>query len=99
MVAAQSAHHGAAACSGRTDGAAHGVPYGHEARRAGSVCADPLNRRTARSQRGEIVADAAALLHGERGLADILEDGAEIILDPAHDEAVEQRHLPRGAGP
>jgi hypothetical protein len=36
------------------------------------------------------MADAAALLHGERGFLDVLEDGAEVILDAAHHEAIEE---------
>ena len=51
-----------------------------------------------RPQRREVVADAAALLHGERGFLDVVEDGAEVVLDAAHHEAIEQRDVATGAG-
>ena len=98
MVAAQRGHHGAAARAGRHDGAAHGVPHVHEADRARGVGADALHQRALGAQRGEVVADAAALLHGERGFLDVLEDGAEVVLDAAHHEAVEERDVAAGAG-
>ena len=41
--------------------------------------------------------DAAALLHGEGGFLDVFEDGAEVVLDAAHHEAIEQRDLAVGA--
>ena len=47
---------------------------------------------------GEVVADAAALLHGQRGLLHVLEDGAEVVLDAAHHEAIEERDGAAGAG-
>ncbi len=39
------------------------------------------------------MADAAAGLHGQRGLFHRVEDGAEVVLDPPHDEAIEQRYI------
>ena len=44
------------------------------------------------------MADAAALLHRQRGLLDVLEDRAEIVLDQPHHEAVEQGYATAGAG-
>ncbi len=44
------------------------------------------------------MADAAALLHREGGFLDVLEDRAEVVLDAAHDEAVEERDGAAGAG-
>ncbi len=51
-----------------------------------------------RAQGGEIVAHAAAMLHGERALLQRLENVLEVIGDLAHDEAVEQRDPVPGAG-
>ena len=42
--------------------------------------------------------DPAALLHGQRSILHALEDGAEIVLDLAQHEAVEQRDVATGAG-
>ena len=53
----------------------------------------PLGRK-----RREVVADAAALLHGQRRLAQMREDAAHVVGDRPHDEAVEQRHAALGAG-
>ena len=44
------------------------------------------------------MADAAALLHREGGFLHAVEDRGQVILDPAHDEAVEERDLAAGAG-
>ena len=98
MVAAQRRHHGAAPRARRHDGAAHGVPHVHEADGARGVRADALHQRALGAQGGEVVADAAALLHGERGFLDVVEDGAEVVLDAAHHEAVEERDGAARAG-
>ena len=90
VVAAQGAHHGAAAAAGRHDGAAHRVPHLHEADRARGVGADGGDGRPLGAQRREIMPDAAALLHGQRGILDAREDGAEIVVDRAEHEAVEE---------
>ncbi len=37
--------------------------------------------------------DAAASLHGECGFLDVIEYRGHVVLDPAHHEAVEQRHI------
>ena len=42
--------------------------------------------------------DAAPLLHGEGGFLEVLEDGAEIVRDRPHDEAVEERDVAARAG-
>ena len=98
MIAAQRGHHGAAARAGRHDGAAHGIPHVHEAHRPGCVGADALHQRALGAQRGEVMADAAALLHGERGFLDVVEDGAEVVLDAAHHEAIEEGDVAARAG-
>ena len=100
VVAPERRHHRSAPGAGRHDGAAHGVPHVHEADRTRGVGADAPHQRALGAQRREVVADAAALLHGERGFLDVVEDGAEVVLDGAHDEAVEERDgAPRaGAG-
>ena len=99
VVAAQGGHHGAAPGARGHDGAAHGVPHVHERQRAGGVGPHPAHRGAPGPQGGEVVADAAALLHGQGGLAQMVEDAAEVVGDVAHDEAVEQRHPAPGTGP
>ena len=36
------------------------------------------------------MADAAALLHRERGFLDVVKDRAEVVIDATHDEAIER---------
>ena len=93
VVAAQRRHHRAAALTGRHNGAAHTVPYVHEADRSRSLGTHALHNRAARSQRREIVTDAATSLHGESGLLDGFENGAEVVLDAAKYETVEERYV------
>src|SRR5580704_12590771 len=89
---------GAAAGAGGHDGAAHRVPYIHEGQRPRGVGADALDRSAFGPQRREVVADAAALLHRQRGFAQVTEYAAEIVLDVAHHKAVEQRRAAPSAG-
>ncbi len=49
-------------------------------------------------QRREIVADAASPLEGECGFPHVSEDRAHVVADPAHDKAIEQRHVAPRAG-
>ena len=98
VVAAQRRHHGAAPAARRHDGAAHGVPHLHEADRAGGVGADRNDARTFGAQRREVVPDPAALLHGQRGILHALEDGAQVVVDLAEHEAVEQGDVAACAG-
>ena len=98
MVAPQCRHHRAAAGAGGHDGAAHRVPYIHEGQRPRCVGADALDRSAFWPQRREVVAYAAALLHRQRGFAQVTEYAAEIVLDVAHHKAVEQRHAAPSAG-
>ena len=98
MVAAHRRHHRPAPRAGGHDGAAHAVPHVHESERSRCVRADAFDRRTLGAQGRKIIADAAALLHGQRRLAQMGEDAAEVVLDVAHHEAVEQRHPTFGAG-
>src|SRR5690606_33471261 len=80
------------------DGAAHRIPHIHEGERAGRVGTYAFHRRAARPERGEVVTDAATLLHGEGCFAQMVEDAAHVVRDRAHDEAVEERDIPVGAG-
>ncbi len=98
MLAGQGRHHRAAAIAGAHDGAAHRIPHIHEGERTRCVGADPFDNRPLRPQRREIIADAAALLHRQRGLAQMGEDPAHVVGDRPHHEAVEQGHLTPGAG-
>ncbi len=99
MRAVKRAHHGPAPGASRHNGAAHGVPHIHEAHRPRSIGADAFDQRALGTQRREIMADAAALLHRQRRFAHILENGPEVVLDAAHDEAIEEGDLAARAGP
>ena len=99
VIATQRRHHRAAAIARTHDGAAHGVPHIHEGKRARRIRAHTLYRRALGAQRREIVADAAALLHGQRGFFQILEDAGHVVGDVPHDEAIEEGDLAAGAGP
>ena len=83
MIAAQGGHHGPATGPGGHDGAAHGIPDFHEADGARCIGADALHQRAARPQRGKVMADAASLLHRQCRFLDVLEDGAEVVIDAA----------------
>ena len=69
VVAAQGRHHGAAPMARRHDGTAHGVPDIHEGQGTGGIGAHPFDPRAIGPQGGEVIADAAALLHGQRGFS------------------------------
>ena len=98
MIAAQGRHHGAAAVAGAHDGAAHRIPHVHERERSRGVGADALDRCALRPQRREIIADAAALLHGQRRLAQLGENPGHVVGHGAHDEAVEEGDVAPGPG-
>ncbi len=99
MVAAHRRHHRAAAIAGAHDGAAHRVPHIHKGERPRSVGADAFDRRAFGAEGREIVTDAAALLHGQRGLAQMREDPGHVVRDRPHDETVEERDGAAGASP
>ena len=92
VVAPHHPHHGATPRPGAHDGAAHGVPDIHEAQRPGRIGADAVHRRALGPERRKIVADAAALLHGQGGFFQVFENAGHVVGDIAHDETVEQRH-------
>ena len=98
VIAAHRCHHSTTARAGRHDGAAHGVPHVHETHGPGRIGANAGDTRAARPQRREIMTDSAARLQRERRLAHLVENGAEIIVDAAHDKAIEQRDGAAGAG-
>src|SRR6185295_20114608 len=58
------------------------------------VRADAPHQGSLGTEGREIVADAAALLHGARGFLDVVEDGAEVVLDAPHNEAIEECYGP-----
>ena len=99
VVDAQAAHHRPAPRACRLDRAAHRVPAVHEGQGAGCIRAHAFYRGTLGPDGGEIHADPAALLHGQRGLFQVLEDAAQIVRDRAHHEAVEQGDRAAGARP
>ena len=94
VVAAHGGHHGPPARACRHDGAAHRVPDIHKGQGARSIRRHTLHLGPARADGGEVIADAAALLHGQRGLFQPVENAAHAVRDGAHDKAVEQRHIP-----
>ena len=98
MIAAHGRHHGATPRARAHDGAAHGIPNIHEGKWSRGIGADAFHRRPLGPQRREIVADTAALLHGQRRFLEVLEDAAHVIGDGAHDETIEKRDVPGGAG-
>ena len=56
-----------------------------------------MHPRAARPDGGEIVTDAAALLHRQGRFLQTLEDPGHIVRNRSHDETVEQRDLTSGA--
>ena len=99
VIAAHGRHHGPPARSGGHDGAAHGVPDIHEGQGARGIRSHARYRCALGANGREVIADAAALLHRQRSLFQHLEDAAHAVGDGAHDEAVEQCHLPGCSGP
>jgi hypothetical protein len=97
MVAPQCRHHRAAAGARGHDGAAHRVPDIHEGQWSGGVGADALDRSAFGPERREVVADAA-LLHRQCCFTQVTENAAEVVLDVAHDKAIEQGHAAPSAG-
>ena len=97
MVATHDGHHGATARTGGHDGAAHSVPDIHEGQRSRRVRADAFNARTFGAQRREVITNAAALLHGQRGFFEIVENARHRVGDRAHDETIEERYVTAGA--
>ena len=98
MVASEGSHHGPAARARAHDGAAHGIPYIHEGKRARGIGADASNRGPLGTQGRKIVADTTALLHGQRGFLEVFENARHVVGDGAHDEAVEQGHFTAASG-
>ena len=97
VVAAHGGHHGPPARACRHDGAAHRVPDIHKGQGARSIRRHTLHLGPARADGGEVIADAATLLHGQRGLFQPVENAAHAVGDSAHDKAVEQRDIPARA--
>ena len=98
VVATQCRHHGTAPLTSGHDGLAHGIPDIHEGQRTTGISRHTLHQCTFRPQRREVIADAAALLHGQRGFLEHIEDAVEAVWDRAHGEAVGIRHLPTSSG-
>jgi len=99
VIAAHGGHHRPAPAARRHDGAAHRIPDIHEGQGAGGVGGHPLHLGPARADGGKVIADAAALLHGQGGFLQHLEDARQAVGDGAHDKAVEQRDGPACARP
>ena len=99
MIAPHRRHHRAASRTGRHDGAAHGVPDIHEGQRPRGIRRHALHIRALGPDGREIVADPAALLHGQRRLAQHVEYAAHVIGHGAHDETVEQGDIAPRARP
>ena len=104
MVAAQHAHLGAAPGAGRFDGLARAVEDAHVGDGARGARLRALDQRAHRTDRREVVADAAAAAHGLGGLRErgvdaglAVDDFDDRIADRLH-EAVDQRRREVGAG-
>ncbi len=104
MVAAQHAHLGAAARAGGFHRLAGAVEDAHVGHRPRSARMRALDEGTDRTDRGEVVADAAAAAHGlgrlRQGGVDagtVVDDLGDGIAHRLH-EAVDQRGLQVGAG-
>ena len=84
MIAAQRRHHGAA--SAPADMMVRHMASHTSMKLTGPEASAPIfyDARTLGAQRREVMPDPAALLHGQRSFLHALEDGAEIVLDPAH---------------
>jgi hypothetical protein len=98
VIDPQASHHRAAPLSGRDDRPAHGVPAIHEGQRSGRLGSHAEYRRSARAHGREVHAYPAALLHRDRGLAQMFKDAGQAVGHGAHDEAVEQGDIARGSG-
>ena len=98
VVTPHGGHHRAAPAACAHDGAAHRIPNIHERQRARGIRRHTFHIRAARTDGGEIIADAAALLHGQRRLFEHVKDAGHAVRHRAHHKAVEQGHLTRGAG-
>ena len=99
MVATHRRHHRTTAAARRHDRAAHRIPHIHERQGTGRIRRNPLHLGPARADGGKVIADPAALLHGQRGLFQRVEDAAHVVRHRPHDAAVEQRHRPPRASP
>ena len=104
MVAAQDAHLRAAAAAGGFDGLAGAVEDAHVGDGAGSARLGALDVGADRTDRGEVIADAAAAAHGFGGLQQrgvnagaAVDDFRDRIAYRLH-EAVDQRRAQIGAG-
>ena len=99
VVAAHGGHHRPAPAARRHDGAAHRIPDIHEGQGTRGIGGHTLYPGPARADGGKVVPDAAALLHGQRGFLQHLEDARQAVRNGAHDKAVEQRHRAARARP
>ena len=97
VIATHRRHHRTPARACGHDRAAHRVPHIHERQRARSIRRHALDPCPLRPDGAEIVADAAALLHGQRRLFQHLENAAHAVGDRTHNKAVEQRDRARRA--
>ena len=97
VIATHGCHHGAATFARAHDRPAHGVPYVHEAQRPRRIGGNTFHLGTFRTDRGEVVADPATLLHGQSGFTEHGENAVHAVRNGAHDIAVEESD--RTAGP
>ncbi len=97
VIAGERRHHRAAPRPGRHDGAAHRVPHFHERDGAGRIRAHAFDGRALGPKGREVVADAAALLHGQRRFAKARKDAAHVVRDGAHHIAIEEGDIAVGA--
>ena len=99
VIAAHGSHHCTAPGACRHHGPAHGIPDVHEGQRTAGIRRNTLHLCSLGPDRAEVVADPAALLHGQGGLLQVGEDALHRVGDRAHREAVRERHVAASPSP
>ena len=90
VVTTHRRHHSTTARTRGHDGAAHRIPNIHERQRTRRISRHTFDQRAFGTNRREVVADAATLLHGQRRFFEHVENAAHRIRYGAHHKAVEQ---------
>ena len=99
VITAHSRHHRAAPAACRHNRAAHSIPNIHKGEGARGIRSNALHLCPFGTNGREIISDAAALLHGQRGLFQHVKNPAHTVGNCAHDKAIEQSHTPLCASP
>ena len=97
MVTAHCGHHRTAPRSGAHDGAAHRIPDIHERQWPRGIGRHAGHKRTFGAQGAKVIANAAALLHGQRRFFEHIKYAAHTVGDGAHNKTVEKRDFSGGS--